>query len=147
MMIAATGFDDREMINQALRYRYIISYEPFNFKGNVADFPLTLDYGRKVDAFRRRYNDYVWNAEFRDDQDAGVTVDGKAWHDFSTFRRSDGKRAVVIVNPDRKPIAATVDLGPSAKELHWASPEEPDPHAVHDPIAVPSRSAVVVFEM
>jgi hypothetical protein len=146
MMIAATGFDDREMINQALRYRYIISYEPFNFKGNLADFPLTLDYGRKVDAFRRRYKDDVWNAEFRDDQDAVVTVDHKAFHDFSVFRRSDGKRAVVIVNSDRNPIAATVDLGEAAKELRWASPEEPDLHAVNGPVAVPARSAIVVFE-
>lgn len=51
IMIAVTGFDDREMINEALRYRYIISYEPFNFKGNLSDFPLTLSYGRKIDAF------------------------------------------------------------------------------------------------
>ena len=52
IMIAVTGFDDREMINRALLYRYIISYEPYNFKGNLSDFPLTIDYGRKVDAFR-----------------------------------------------------------------------------------------------
>ena len=146
MMIAATGFDDREMINQALRYRYIISYEPFNFKGNLADFPLTLDYGRKVDAFRRRYKDYVWNAEFRDDQDAAVTVGGKPFHDFSTFRRPDGKRAIVIVNSGGKPIAASVDLGASATELRWASPEKPEWHAVQGPVAVPARSTVVVFE-
>jgi hypothetical protein len=27
-MIAATGFDDREMINSALMFCYIVSYEP-----------------------------------------------------------------------------------------------------------------------
>ena len=32
-MTAVTGFDDRNMINQCLLYRYIISYEPYNFKG------------------------------------------------------------------------------------------------------------------
>ena len=47
-MIAVTGFDDREMINRALMYRYIISYEPFNFKGDIQDFPLTVAYGEKV---------------------------------------------------------------------------------------------------
>ena len=29
-MIAVTGFDDREMINRALVYRYILRYEPPN---------------------------------------------------------------------------------------------------------------------
>ena len=147
MMIAATGFDDREMINQALRYRYIISYEPFNFKGNLADFPLTLNYGRKVDAFRRRYKEYLWDAEFRDDQDAGVTVDGKPWHEFSTFRRPDGKRAIVVVNHGRSAISAGVEAGSATQQLRWASPEEPDLHSVQGPVAVPARSAVVVFEM
>lgn len=77
MMIAVTGFDDREMINQALRYRYVISYEPFNFKGNLSDFPLTRAYGQAVDSLRRRYQDYLWNGEFRDDLEASVTVSGK----------------------------------------------------------------------
>ncbi|MBV9489166.1 MAG: hypothetical protein JO069_05505 [Verrucomicrobia bacterium] len=48
MMIAVTGFDDREPINQALLYRYIISYEPFNFKGDADDFPSMTAYERKV---------------------------------------------------------------------------------------------------
>ena len=60
IMIAVTGFDDREMINRALLYRYIISYEPFNFKGDLPDFPLTLDYGKKVDAFRSLHSYYLW---------------------------------------------------------------------------------------
>jgi Domain of unknown function (DUF6259)/Glycosyl hydrolase family 30 beta sandwich domain len=146
MMIAATGFDDREMINEALRYRYIISYEPFNFKGNLSDFPETLAYGLKMDAFRRKYKDYLWNAEFRDDQDAAVKVNGMPYISFSTFRRNDGKRAVVIVNEGREPVAATVELGNSTRELRWGSPEEPEWHAVDDSVSVPARSAVVVFE-
>ena len=66
MMIAVTGFDNREMINRALMYRYILSYEPFNFKGDIKDFPLTVSYGQRVDALRKRYKDYLWDAEFRD---------------------------------------------------------------------------------
>jgi len=146
MMIAATGFDDREMINEALRYRYIISYEPFNFKGNLSDFPATLAYGLKVDAFRRKYKDYLWNAEFRDDQDAAVKVNGMPFTSFSTLRRADGKRAVVIVNEGREPVSGTVELGNSTRELRWASPEEPEWRAVDGSVSVPARSAVVVFE-
>ena len=33
-MTAVTGFNDRNMVNQCLMYRYIISYEPYNFKGH-----------------------------------------------------------------------------------------------------------------
>ena len=74
IMIAVTGFADREMINRALLYRYIISYEPYNFKGDHDDFPLTVDYGKKVDAFRSHYADYLWRVEFRDSLGAQITI-------------------------------------------------------------------------
>ena len=45
LMTAVTGFNDRNMINQCLMYRYIISYEPYNFKGLLDDYPLTMAYG------------------------------------------------------------------------------------------------------
>ena len=44
LMTAISGFNDRNMINQCLLYRYIMSYEPYNFKGHLDDFPLTMDY-------------------------------------------------------------------------------------------------------
>ena len=78
IMIAITGFEDRDMINCALRYRYVMSFEPYNFKGNVDDFPSSMTYGRLMDEFRRRYRAYVWDGEFRDDQDAVVIVRRKA---------------------------------------------------------------------
>ena len=40
-MTAVTGFNDRNMINQCLLYHYVISYEPYNFKGRLDDYPLT----------------------------------------------------------------------------------------------------------
>ena len=42
LMTAISGFNDRNMINQCLLYRYIMSYEPYNFKGRLDDFPLTM---------------------------------------------------------------------------------------------------------
>lgn len=47
LMAAVRGFDARDELNLILLYRYIISYEPYNFKGHVTDFPLTLAYGKK----------------------------------------------------------------------------------------------------
>src|SRR5206468_12080880 len=87
IMIAITGFEDRDMINCALRYRYVMSFEPYNFKGNVDDFPTSMQYGQKMDAFRKRYRSYVWDGEFRDNQDAAVSVDGKGYDKFSVFVR------------------------------------------------------------
>jgi hypothetical protein len=51
-MTAVTCFNDRNMVNQCLMYRYIISYEPYNFKGRLDDFPLTLQYGQALERYR-----------------------------------------------------------------------------------------------
>jgi len=59
MMIAVIGHNDRNTINQALLYRFIISYEPRYFKGHLNEFPLTIEYGQKVDALREKYSDYL----------------------------------------------------------------------------------------
>lgn len=146
VMIALTGFNDGDMIDEALRYRYILSYEPFNFKGNLDNFPLTLAYGRKMDALRKRYHEYLWDAEFRDNQDATVTVAGKNYADFSVFRRRSGKRAVVVVNTTTSAMTAQVALPHASGSLAWVSPEEPELHPCTGTIHVPSRSAVVLME-
>lgn len=85
MMTAVTGFNDRNMINQCLMYRYVISYEPYNFKGRLDDFPLTMAYGKQMDALRCELRDYFWDGEFRDKVGAEVTFDGKPYHPFSVF--------------------------------------------------------------
>lgn len=147
MMIAVTGFNDREMINRALMDRYIISYEPFNFKGNIDDFPLTVAYGEKVDALRKKYHDYVWDAEFRDTLGAQVTVDGRHFPAYSVFLRKDGRRAVVLVNDKAdEAIDAVVRLNSPVGSLLCASPEQPDAVPCGATIRIAPRSAVVAME-
>lgn len=148
IMIAVTGFNDREMINRALMYRYILSYEPFNFKGNIGDFPLTMAYGQLVDGLRKRYKDYLWDAEFRDTLEAAVSVDAKRWPDYSVFKKNDGRRAVVIINPNpQKPIEATIAFEqPGGRRVKCASPEKPVGASCGASVNVPPRSAVVVME-
>lgn len=148
MMIAVTGFDDREMINEALMYRYILSYEPFNFKGDIRDFPLTVAYGEKVDALRRRYRDYLWDAEFRDTLGAKVWVGNALYRDYSVYARKDGRRGMVIVNdnPDQA-IRATVSLDrPAGHAFTCANPENPEATACGPSVTVPPRSAMVLME-
>jgi hypothetical protein len=148
LMIAVTGFNDRDMINRALMYRYIMSYEPFNFKGNISDFPLTIAYGKQVDALRKRYKDYLWDAEFRDTLGAEVTVGGKHHPDYTVFLRKDGKRAVIVVNPKvNETIQATVAFKESAgRPLICASPEKPESVSCGATVSVPPRSVIVVME-
>ncbi len=144
LMVAVTGFDDRDMLNLILMDRYIISYEPYNFKGFLTDYPLTLDYGKKIDALRRRYKDYLWDAEFRDTLGADVTANGKVRH--TVFVTSSGKRCVVVVNQElTNAITATVKL-PHPGKLVVATPEDPDAVPTDGTLQIPARSAAVVME-
>jgi hypothetical protein len=135
------------MVNRALLYRYIISYEPFNFKGDLHDFPLTIAYGQKVDAFRSRYADSLWKGEFRDTIGAKVKTEPGAPISYSVFVRAhQNLRAVVLVNDDRRTAReATVQLD-QARSLRCASPEEPEMQACGSKVLVPARSALILFE-
>jgi hypothetical protein len=145
LMAAVRGFDARDEINLCLLYRYIISYEPYNFKGHVTDFPLTLEYGKKVDAFRRKHRKFLWDAVFRDTLDATVTSDGS--HRYSVYVAKDGKRGVVIMNlEERRPINVTVNL-PNAGSLMTASPEQPEERASGATLTVQERSAAILIEV
>ncbi|MDE3066686.1 MAG: hypothetical protein KGJ60_03955 [Verrucomicrobiota bacterium] len=144
LVVAVTGFDDREMLNFCLLDRYLIEYEPYNFKGYLEDFPLTLAYGKKIDALRRKYQDYLWYATFRDTLGANVTANGD--HRYSVFVTASGKRAVVVVNLEfSKSITATVQL-PHPGKLVAATPEHPDARPTDGTLKIPARSAAVVME-
>ena len=142
IMVAATGFDDREMCNIALLNRYIIEYEPYNFKGYLHDFPLTVDYGKKVDALRRKYKEYIWDGEFRDT--LGATVTG-ASH-YSVYIGPSGKRAVVVNNADQDETKTIHVHLPDAGGLVVATPEKPEARETDGEVTVPPRSVAVVME-
>ncbi len=145
LMAAVTGFDDREMLNLILAYRYIISYEPYNFKGHVTDYPLTLAYGKKIDALRHRYREYLWDGEFRDMLGATVTANANSIR-YTVFRAHTGRRAVVVVNMENdKAVPAKVNL-PNPGKLVVVTPERPDPEPMRDTMEIPCRSVAVVLE-
>jgi hypothetical protein len=144
IVIAVTGFDDREMLNLILLNRYVISYEPYNFKGSLNDFPLTVAYGQKIDALRRRYKAWLWDADFRDTLGATVTSNGN--HKYSVFVTAGGKRAVVVVNQEAlKGIVAEVKL-PKPGTLLAATPEQMEAQPTSGSLHIPARSAAVVME-
>jgi hypothetical protein len=144
LLAGVSGFDDRETLNLCLMDHYVIQYEPFYYKGHLTDFPLTLEYGKKIDALRRKYKAYLWEAEFRDTVGASVSADGS--HRYSVFVKAGGRRAVVVVNMEfNKGITAQVSL-PQAGKLTVATPEAPEAHPILRSLEIPARSAVVVME-
>ena len=144
MLAGVSGFDDREQLNLILLHRYVIEYEPFYYKGHLRDFPLTLAYGKKIDALRRKYKSYLWDGEFRDT--LGTTVSSSGSHRYSVFVADNGKRAVVVINEgfDRA-MDAKVEL-PNVGRLIVATPEDPDGQTTTGEITIPARSAAVVIE-
>ncbi len=113
MSVAVTGWNDRQMIIACLLYRFSMSYEPRDFHGELDDYPETMKYGRAVDELRRKYREWLWDAEFRSTIGATVTANGKPHETYSVFQRSDGRRAVVVANmSDSEGIAITVGFAP-----------------------------------
>jgi hypothetical protein len=124
-------------------------YEPFNFKGNLDDFPLAMHYGAKVDALRKRYKAFLWDAEFRDVLEADVSADGKPNLNYSVLRnKTNGKRAVVVANDSLssvETVRVSVDDNPCAAWMRTA-PETPSLHPYAGSVALSARSVVVVIE-
>lgn len=145
MMNWAWGFDDRENLNFSLLYRYVISYEPRHFRGRLDEFPLTLAYGKAIDALRRRYPDLLWDATFRDTLGATVTVPSGPHRLYSVFEAADGQKAVIIANHGDDEIAATVSVEGYSGPLTVASPEAPLAKSFDGALTIPPRSVAVVL--
>lgn len=149
MMVAVLGYNNRTVINQALLYRYILSYEPRGFKGRLSEFPLTLEYGKRVDTLRARYSEYLWNAEYRDIQGAQVeSMDGRDTVRHSVFiSRATGKRAAVVVNTGyEEPVEFTVRFNPSAETMVIARPENMDAVPTDGRVTLDAVSAAIFLE-
>ena len=146
-MTAVTGFNDRSMINQCLLYRYVISYEPFNFKGRLDDYPLTMAYGEQMDALRSELRDYFWDGEFRDTIGAQVIREGAPHHPYAVYiNAKTGARGLVICNYDEtKPITVSATLDSGETLNHYRLVDDPTWHPAAGEIAIPPLSAVVVI--
>jgi len=143
-MTAVVGFNDRNMINQCLMDRYIISYEPFNFKGMPSDFPETIAYGAKMDAIRTAMREYFWDGEFRDKLGGSVTTAEGASHPYySVFTSVHGKTGMVICNYDDNPITVKPKFD-SGTPVSYRLVDNRELTPFNGTITIPARSAAVV---
>ena len=147
-MIAVNEYNDRHPINQALLYRYIISYEPRYFKGHLDEFPLTVHYGEKVDALREKYSDFLWDGEFSNTGCVKVKVKNDLKVSYSVFLdHKTNKRAVVVANPTyNQSIIVDVELENSKGGFLMATPEQPVAKLTKGKIEIPALSAIVLME-
>jgi hypothetical protein len=136
------------MINACLLYRFSMSYEPRDFHGELDEMPETLKYGRAVDDRRRRYREWLWDAEFRDTIGAKVTRNGQTHDAYTVFRRNEGLRAVAFVNMnDTEPIVCEVALDqPKSTSMRWVSPEQTEAMPWLGKLELAPGSAAVVLE-
>lgn len=145
LMTAVSGFNDRNMVNQCLMYRYVISYEPYNFKGWLHDYPDTVAYGAKMDALRTEYRKYLWDGEYRDTCGAKViTLSGKVHHPYARFEAQDGESALVICNYEDAPVCVTAELEKGGLS-RYRTVDEDTWHPAAGGICIPPRSAVLVL--
>jgi hypothetical protein len=148
MLVGVTGSNDRQTINACLLYRFSMSYEPRNFHGELDEMPVTLTYGRAVDELRRKYREWIWEAEFRDTEGARVTANGAPLETYAVYRRKDSLRAIILTNmSDTDTVTCEVIFDPpKPASLHWVSPEQPEPQAWPGKLELAPGSAAVVFE-
>lgn len=145
LMTAATGFDDRNILNQCLLYRYVISYEPFNFKGRPPQFTTTIGYGKQMDALRTELREWFWDGTFRDTIGAEVrSADGKPHHPYAVFlHRDTGEPAVAVANYAQEP--ASVEVGGLDGPLAYRLVDNPEWRESDGRVDLPARSAAVVI--
>ena len=150
LVTAATGFDDRNLINQCLLYRYAVSYEPFNFKGRIPDMPATVGYGQRMDALRTELRAWFWDGTFRDTVGADVRgADGKPHHPYAVFlHRDTGEAAVAVANYATEPVTVQVKGGEGGELDGPLSGRLVDgtgwTEAAGGRVELPARSAAVV---
>lgn len=144
-MTAISGFNDRNMINQCLMYRYIISYEPYNFKGWLHDFPETVAYGTKMDALRTKYRKHLWDAEFIGTEKGTVTTEEGLEHPtYSRFKADDGSLALVICNYED--VETSVCVGKTEYTFEkYCLVDEDVWYPLTEKTSIPPRSAIVVL--
>jgi len=146
MMTAVTGFDDRNMINQALLYRYVVSLEPYNFKGRLTDFPLTVDYNRRMHELRLSARAWIWDGRFSDTVGASVIDDaGEPVHPYTVFTAEDGSKAVCVANYDRVALTCRVLLDGYSGAYRARTIDDDAWSSTDGVIVLPPRSAAVVI--
>ncbi len=147
IMSAVIGFNDRGMINQCLLNKYIISYEPYNFKGMLSDFPLTVAYGAKMDKLRTDLREYFWDGDFREKIGGSVTLEnGAETEAYAVYDGTNGRKGMIICNYDEEnPITVIPRLDDGEKLTRYRLVDEDEMREFDGSFVIPPGSAAAVI--
>lgn len=147
IMTAVIGFNDRNMINQCLMNRYIISYEPYNFKGMLSDFPRTVAYGKQMDCLRTELRKWFWDGKYCDKRGAVAEIaGGKLLEHYSVFTAEDGTQGMVLCNYDENKTVRVRPTLSSGQALRYCRLiDEPAGKPLNGWVDIPPCSAAVVY--
>ena len=147
IMTAVTGFNDRGMINQCLLNRYIISYEPYMFKGMLSDYPDTVDYGQKMDALRTDLREYFWDGRFCGGLGGSVQLgDGGTLDSYAVYQNAGGRQGMVICNYDEeKSVFVLPSLENGRKLSRYRLVDDSGLTPFESGFVIPPRSAAAVI--
>ncbi len=139
MLTTVSGFDDRNQINQALVLGYLLCYEPFHFKGQLTDMPLTVAYGRQADWLRRELADVLWDGTYLGDAPVEAEPALASQLASATWVSGTGAAMHLIANYDTGPV--TVRIGaPASASRTVETPWQP----AGSEITIPGRSLGLV---
>ena len=134
------------MINQCLLNRYVISYEPYNFKGMLSDYPLTVAYGGRMDQLRTDLREYFWDGEFCEKQGGMVTLEnGEVVDSYAVYNATNGKQGMIICNYTDKPVVVVPQLTSGQKLTHYRLVDDDGLTVFGGSFVIPADSAAAVI--
>ena len=146
IMSAVIGFHDRGMINQCLLNKYIISYEPYMFKGMLSDYPLTVAYGNKMDKLRTDLREYFWDGTFMEKQGGTVSLEnGEMLDSYTVYDGTNGKQGIIICNYSNQPITVIPKLASGAKLTKYRLVDDDEMTGFNQSFVIPADSAAAVI--
>ncbi len=145
-MIATTDVRTaRQDMNLCLKNRYNICYDLQFYNNQLKTYPQIMSYGKQIEKLRNQYKEFIWDGTFNDV--LGATVEGNNLSYAVYTRKSDGKKAVIVLNrSDQEKTTARISIENSNKALEMASPENPQATACDGTVTLQPQSAVVIVE-
>lgn len=135
----------RKDMNLCLKNRYNICYDLRFYNNDITSYLQIIQYGKQISAFRKKYNEFIWEGSFNDV--LGATVKGSNISYAVYTNTSDGRKAVLLLNQSEQEKATVqVSIGQSKNKLMIASPESPKSAAFNGTTTLQPLSAALVYE-
>ena len=143
-----TGLADRGMVNQCIAFGYIINYEPYNFKGRLRDAVKTGEYANAALKMRMDLRAYLWDGTYTDTVGGEILNPSHKEYIYTIFnRKSDGKKAMVIVNEScDQELTVGFSLEGCSGDCALYTPEEGHIGTAGQTITLPPSGLVVVVD-